>query len=119
MPVSVFSSFLRLEGYDLCLWLFLCIFFINFFFFFSSSSPLLFLVVCEFYNDPTPYARSFRRRCFTYHNAMKHPHTYKYYLIMIKHSFSPKMSRCRKKNENRFTNKKLMSKNVFLNRDFV
>ena len=30
---------------------------------------------------------------------------------MIKHSFSPKM--CRKNFENRFTNKKLMSKNVF------
>ena len=30
---------------------------------------------------------------------------------MIKHSFSPKM--CRKNFENRFTNKKFMSKNVF------
>ena len=37
--------------------------------------------------------------------------SYKYYLSMIKHSFSPKM--CRKNFENRFTNKQLMSKNVF------
>ena len=35
---------------------------------------------------------------------------YKYYLIMIKNSFSPKM--CRKKFENRFTNKNLVSINV-------
>ena len=34
-----------------------------------------------------------------------------YYLIMIKDSFSPK--KCRKKYENLFTNKNLMSKNVF------
>ena len=34
-----------------------------------------------------------------------------YYLIMTKHSFSPKMHR--KNFENRFTNKNLMSKNVF------
>ena len=37
--------------------------------------------------------------------------SYKYYLIMIKHSFSLKMRR-QKKNENRFTNRTLMSKNV-------
>ena len=37
--------------------------------------------------------------------------SYKYYLIMIKHSFSPKM--CRKNFDNRSTNKNLMSKNVF------
>ena len=36
---------------------------------------------------------------------------YKYYLIMDKHYFSPKM--CHKKFENRFTNKNLTSKNVF------
>ena len=41
--------------------------------------------------------------------------SYKYYLIMIAHSFSPKM--CCKKFENRFTNENLTSKNV-LNRDF-
>ena len=37
--------------------------------------------------------------------------SYKYYLIMIKHSFCPKMRR--KNFENRFTNKNLMSKNAF------
>ena len=37
--------------------------------------------------------------------------SYKYYLIMIWHSFSPKMRR--KTFENRFTNKHLTSKNVF------
>ena len=37
--------------------------------------------------------------------------SYKYYLIMIKHSFSPKM--WRKNFENRFTNKNLMSKKFF------
>ena len=37
--------------------------------------------------------------------------SYKYYLTMIKHSFSPKMYR--KNFENRFTNINLMSKKVF------
>ena len=36
---------------------------------------------------------------------------YKYYLNMIKHSFSPKM--CHKHFENWFTNKNLISKNIF------
>ena len=36
--------------------------------------------------------------------------SYKYYFIRIEHSFGPKM--CRKNFENRFTNKKLMSKNA-------
>ena len=67
--------------------------------------------------DFTLYARSFRSRFFAYHHAVNHPHTN---IILsrlkIKHSFIPKM--CRKNFENRFTNKKLMSK-LFLNRDFA
>ena len=39
---------------------------------------------------------------------MKHPHTS---IIMIKHSFTPKM--CHNNFDNRLTNKNLMSKNVF------
>ena len=58
--------------------------------------------------ESTPYARSFRRRFFAFRYAVNHPHTN---IIMIKHSFSPKM--CRKNFENRFTNKTLTSKNVF------
>ena len=57
-------------------------------------------------NGTTLFARSFRRRFFAYHYAMNHPHT-----NIILSSFSSKM--CRKTFENRFTNKNLMSKNVF------
>ena len=56
----------------------------------------------------TLFTRSFRRRFFTYHHAVKHPHKS---IIMIKYSFSPKM--CRTNFDNRLTNKNVMSKNVF------
>ena len=56
-----------------------------------------------FEQPSTPYSTSFRRRFWAYHHAVKP--SYK------KHSFSPKM--CRKHFENRFSNKNLMSKNVF------
>ena len=58
----------------------------------------------------TLFARSFRRSFFCVSPRCETP-SYMHYLIMIKHSISPKM--CRKNFENRFTNKNLMSKNVF------
>ena len=69
----------------------------------------------RWYNTSTLYAGSFRRSFFCISPCCETP-SYKYYLIMIKHYFSPKMYR--KNFEYRFTNKNLMFKK-FLNRNFA
>ena len=56
------------------------------------------------------FVRSFQKDVFHVSPCCE-THSYKYYLTMIKHSFSPKM--CRKNFDSWLTNKNLMSKYIF------